>query len=43
VATGSFSAAELAAAGAHVVLADLADTTAAVAAILGAPTAERRG
>jgi phosphoglycolate phosphatase len=37
VATGSFTAAELAAAGAHVVLPDLSDTGAAVAAILGAP------
>jgi phosphoglycolate phosphatase-like HAD superfamily hydrolase len=37
VATGSYSAAELAAAGAHAVLADLADTGQAVAAILGTP------
>ncbi len=39
VATGSFTAAELAEAGAHAVLPDLADTAAAVSAILGAPTA----
>ncbi|HXW46332.1 MAG TPA: haloacid dehalogenase-like hydrolase [Streptosporangiaceae bacterium] len=42
VATGSFSAAELAAAGAHVVLPDLADTPAVVAAILGAPAVPSR-
>ncbi len=42
VATGSFSAAQLAAAGAHVVLPDLADTAAAVAAILGAPAVQPR-
>jgi phosphoglycolate phosphatase len=41
VATGGFSAAELAAAGAHVVLPDLADTPSAVAAILGAPELQR--
>jgi phosphoglycolate phosphatase len=39
VATGSFTAADLSAAGAHAVLPDLADTAAALAAILGAPTA----
>jgi phosphoglycolate phosphatase len=39
VASGDFSAAELTAAGAHAVLPDLADTAAAVHAILGAPTA----
>jgi len=39
VATGSFSPAELAEAGAHIVLTDLTDTTATVAAILGAPAA----
>jgi len=37
VATGSFSAAQLAQAGAHVVLPDLANTSAVQAAILGAP------
>jgi phosphoglycolate phosphatase len=37
VATGSYSAAELAAAGAHAVLADLTDTDQVVAAILGTP------
>jgi phosphoglycolate phosphatase len=39
VATGSFSEAELTKAGAHVVLPDLSDTHAVVAAILGAATA----
>lgn len=39
VATGSFGAAELCAAGAHVVLPDLSDTAAVVAAILAAPLA----
>lgn len=39
VASGDFSAAELAAAGAHAVLPDLADTETAVHAILSAPTA----
>jgi phosphoglycolate phosphatase len=39
VATGSFGVAELARAGAHAVLPDLADTSAAMTAILGAPTA----
>jgi phosphoglycolate phosphatase len=39
VATGSFSARQLADAGAHLVLPDLADTDAVVAAILGAPRA----
>jgi phosphoglycolate phosphatase len=39
VATGSFSARQLADAGAHVVLADLADTSAVVAAVLGAAKA----
>ena len=38
VATGQFGAAELTEAGAHAVLPDLADTSAAVAAILGAPS-----
>jgi phosphoglycolate phosphatase len=38
VASGSFSAAELEQAGAHVVLPDLANTPIALAAILGAPT-----
>jgi len=42
VASGSFSVAELAAAGAHVVLPNLANTAAAVHAILGAPAAGRR-
>lgn len=39
VASGSFTAAELAAAGAHAVLPDLASTPAVLTAILGAPTA----
>lgn len=39
VASGSFSIAELAQAGAHIVLPDLASTSAALAAVLGAPTA----
>jgi hypothetical protein len=39
VASGSFGAGELIAAGAHVVLPDLANTPVALAAILGAPTA----
>ena len=39
VASGSFDAGELTAAGAHVVLPDLANTPVALAAILGAPTA----
>lgn len=39
VASGDFSAADLSAAGAHTVLPDLADTAAAVKAILGAPAA----
>ena len=39
VASGSFTAAELAAAGAHAVLPDLADTAAVVAAVLGGTAA----
>lgn len=42
VATGSFSVAQLEAAGAHAVLADLADTAQAVAAITGQPGARAR-
>ena len=38
IATGSYSAAELAAAGAHVVLADLTDTARVLAAVTGADT-----
>jgi phosphoglycolate phosphatase len=41
VATGSFSAAELADAGAHAVLRDLADTAGVVAAVLGATASQR--
>ena len=37
VATGQFTAADLAASGAHAVLPDLADTARVVAAILGPP------
>ena len=38
IATGSYSAAELAAAGAHVVLADLTDTARVLAAVTGTVT-----
>lgn len=43
VATGSYSSAELAAAGAHAVLPDLTDTTQVLAAILGQPPCRSRG